>query len=120
MRILIVDDDALVLRALSRMLRHHAVTTAKGGSEAIFIIRGGHVFDAILCDLHMPQMSGRAFFAQVDALLPELAARIVFMAGGFCEGDDLAFFEARPYLPKPFDAADVERALAPLVRSDCA
>jgi CheY-like chemotaxis protein len=120
MRILLVDDDALILRALSRMLRHHAVSTAKGGAEALFLIRGGHVFDAILCDLHMPGMNGRAFFDQLEGLLPELAARVVFMAGGFCEGDDEAFLATHPLLHKPFDANDVEGALEPLARSHCA
>lgn len=120
MRILLVDDDVLVLRALARMLRQHAVSVAKGGAEALFMIRGGQVFDAILCDLHMPGMSGRAFFDQLEGLLPELAARVVFMAGGFCEGDDDAFFAKRAYLSKPFDAADVERVLEPLARAHCA
>jgi len=120
MRILIVDDDALVLDALARMLGHHAVVTACGGTEALFQIGSGHVFDAILCDVHMRDLGGRAFLERVDALLPALAARIVFMAGGFAEGDDDAFFATRPFVWKPFTAAEVESILEPLINADCA
>jgi len=120
MRILIVDDDALVLQALGRMLRQHAVVSAQGVAEALFQIRAGHVFDAILCDIHMAGMDGRAFFNRLNELLPALASRVVFMAGSFCEGDDEEFFAKHPFLAKPFTAAAVERILEPLVRENCA
>jgi two-component system NtrC family sensor kinase len=111
MRMLLVDDDALLLRALSRMLRHHAVATARGGADALNIIRTGRVFDAIVCDLHMPEMTGREFYETLLTLLPELAARVVFMAGGFNQGDDAAFLLAHATILKPFGAAELESVL---------
>jgi CheY-like chemotaxis protein len=114
MRILIIDDDAYLRRALARMLKQHAVTVAEGAGEALGIIRKGQMFDAILCDLHMPEMSGDTFCEEVSELLPELARRIIFISGGaFADGDE-AFLASHRSLMKPFGARELESALAPL------
>ena len=111
MRILLVDDDALLLRALSLTLRRHAITTALGGLEGLKIVRAGAMFDAIVCDCHMPLMSGRAFYETLSAEHPDLAARVVFMAGGFTKEGDAAFFLSKPTILKPFSAKDLDSVL---------
>ena len=57
-RILIVDDDPLVVKAMRRLLHRHDVTTAPGGAEALAILEQRSDFDVILCDLMMPGVTG--------------------------------------------------------------
>ena len=108
MRILLVDDEPIVLRALQRVLKHHAVTAVTSGTEALALIRQGATFDLIACDLNMPDMSGRALYETLDALLPELARRMVFTTGGAFVLDDQAFLTKHPTLSKPFRASELE------------
>src|SRR5690606_4727066 len=58
-RVLVVDDDPLVLRSLTRVLaRDFEVAAARNGREALDLVRAGGTFDAMLCDLMMPELSG--------------------------------------------------------------
>ena len=58
-RILVVDDEPLILEGLTRLLAplDYDVTIAKGGCDAIIAI-GKQQFDIILLDLGMPDLSG--------------------------------------------------------------
>ena len=58
-RLLVVDDEPLILEGLSRLLatRDYEVETAGGGYEALIAI-GRQQFDAILLDLGMPDLDG--------------------------------------------------------------
>ncbi len=58
-RILVVDDEPLILEGLSRLLatRDYDVLTANGGCEALIAI-GKQQFDVILLDLGMPDLDG--------------------------------------------------------------
>jgi CheY-like chemotaxis protein len=60
-RVLAVDDDALSLTLISRLLEHmgHVVRKATGGQEALDIIDAGWP-DIVLTDLHMPDVDGCA------------------------------------------------------------
>jgi DNA-binding response OmpR family regulator len=59
MKVLVVDDDPLMLEAISHCLRKSDVeiVTAKNGFEAITIARDGGL-DLIISDIMMPEMSG--------------------------------------------------------------
>ncbi len=59
MKILVVDDDPMILEAISHCLRANGieVLTAKDGFEAIKIAQDGNL-DLIICDIMMPEMSG--------------------------------------------------------------
>jgi DNA-binding response OmpR family regulator len=63
MNIMIVDDDALVVRALSAHLTDegHTITTAKDGSEANDRMENESRPDLIILDLLMPNISGLTF-----------------------------------------------------------
>jgi diguanylate cyclase (GGDEF)-like protein/PAS domain S-box-containing protein len=58
-RILIVDDDPLILDSLSRLVEAQGfdVATAAGGQQALAAVGKKH-FDLILLDLNMPGMGG--------------------------------------------------------------
>ena len=58
-RLLLVDDEPLILEGLSRLLgaRNYDVVTADGGRAALVAI-GKQQFDVILLDLGMPDLNG--------------------------------------------------------------
>jgi CheY-like chemotaxis protein len=115
-RVLIVDDDLLVARAVARMMTGAAVVVESDARAALRRIEGGEIFDAILCDLGMPAMSGAAFFRALPAAC---RARVVFMTGGRVTGadDDLERL-ANPVLEKPFTMDEARAALARVGTND--
>ena len=82
-RVLLVDDEQALLRAVGRGLRrHHEVVEAANGAEALRILADDQGFDAILCDLMMPEVDGVEVVERLRARLPALAARVVLLSGG--------------------------------------
>jgi signal transduction histidine kinase len=104
-RILAVDDEALLLKAYRRMLGDmHDVQTAVGAQEALRVLASDRRFDAILCDLQMPDVSGAELYATVRLRYPGLAERFIFVTGGAFSTDAKRFLEesACSVINKPF------------------
>ena len=103
-RILIIDDEALVAKALSRMLAGAETSIALGGRDALALLERETEFDLIFCDLMMPETSGIDVFQSVEKTAPELARRFIFMTGGaFTERADRFLAEvSNPCIQKPF------------------
>ena len=105
-RLLVVDDDVAVRRALIRILGDgHDVITVSSGAEAIETVLSGERFDVILCDLMMPRVTGDRCYERVLEIAPEQARRFVFMTGGAFTPSARAFLEKTnaPLIEKPFD-----------------
>jgi diguanylate cyclase (GGDEF)-like protein/PAS domain S-box-containing protein len=77
-RLLIVDDEPLILEGLSRLLasRDYEVVTANGGCEALIAI-GKQQFDAILLDLGMPDLNGSEVLRFVAERSPDTPVIVV-------------------------------------------
>ena len=119
-RILIVDDDAMVLSALRRRLRRRYDTvTVLGGVEALARLAEDPHFDAIICDLMMPEVDGKSFYETVQGEHPRLADRIVFMSGGAFTPRlrKFAASVSNPVLQKPVTRDHLESMLA-LIREE--
>jgi signal transduction histidine kinase len=119
MRVLVIDDEAAVSRALQRYLgRWHDVTPALRAREALGLISSGLRFDAILCDLMMPEMSGPQFHEALKQLDPEQAGRVIFMTGGAFSEDARTYLSAvpNPQLEKPLDLERLGRLLEAVPR----
>ncbi len=113
-RVLLVDDEPLVLSALRRMLaRAHDVETATSGRDALERIRGGAHFDVVLCDLMMPDLGGPDLHRALCEVDAPLASRMIFMTGGAFTAEARAFLDGvpNPRLGKPFAAGEVASAL---------
>jgi CheY-like chemotaxis protein len=78
-RILLVDDDPSVIRALWRVIRKHRpefhVNTASGAAQAIEAL-SELGYDLVLSDWHMPGGGGRAVLDELALHYPE-TARVV-------------------------------------------
>jgi signal transduction histidine kinase/ActR/RegA family two-component response regulator len=114
-RLLIVDDDAMVLSALRRRLqRRYDIVTVLGGVEALARLSEDSAFDSIVCDLMMPEVDGKSFYDSVERDHPELSDRIVFMSGGAFTPRLRKFASAvsNPVLQKPVSREDLESVLS--------
>jgi signal transduction histidine kinase/CheY-like chemotaxis protein len=112
-RVLIVDDEPLVSRALARMLRGRSeVTTAGSVDEALSLLESAR-FDAVLCDVMMPGRGGADLLRELSARDASLAARVGFITGGAFDSVSQALLDAMGdrWISKPFDAGAVERLL---------
>ena len=75
-----MDDDALLLRSLQRLLCHDFdVVVAVSGERAIEIVTADGRFDAVVCDFCLGEMNGLDL---CDELPKHLGSRVLFMSGG--------------------------------------
>ena len=120
LRVLVVDDEAAVGSAIARLLRPIPVVFAQSATGALGRITAGGHFDAILCDLNMPGMSGLKFYEAVEACAPRLARRIVFVTGSAAsrELEELRRRTGCRCLEKPFQGADLKAAVAAVAGGD--
>jgi two-component system sensor histidine kinase/response regulator len=107
MKILVIDDDVCVARAVQRRLRGHEVTIETNPRNAVTLVEGadleGTPFDAVLCDFNMPGMSGVELLATLRAN-PD-PPMLILMSGY----DDVveAGFVADCVLLKPFETSEI-------------
>jgi CheY-like chemotaxis protein len=96
------------------MLDPHEVVLAGGGAEAMEILGRDRKFDAIVCDLMMPDVSGIDVYESIAASDPELARRIVFVSGGAFTPRAREFVDSHVFavIDKPCDAAKLHAAVA--------
>ena len=106
-KILVVDDQPMLAKAIRRMLAVHDVTVTGSAQDALARVEAGERFDVILSDLMMPGMTGMELYSAIAARVPEQATRMVFMTGGAFTAQARTFFDevGCPTLEKPFDKA---------------
>lgn len=114
LKILAVDDDALVLFSTVSMLEElgHSAQAASSGEEALAILGKDGTFDAIVTDQGMPGMTGLEL---AHRLTGSGRAIPVLIATGYAE---LPNRGATPTLDKPFGPAQLARALQRLLSSE--
>lgn len=80
--LLLVDDDRQLAETLQWILasENFLVDVVHDGSEAMAKI-STNLYDAIVCDIMMPQMKGDDFFRQATEIRPEFKNRFIFMTG---------------------------------------
>jgi CheY-like chemotaxis protein len=82
-RLLIIDDAPMLLRAYQRSLATwYDIEVANSGAAAIERLVQDARWDAILCDLMMPDMDGVAVHDWVLAEHAALSERMLFSTGG--------------------------------------
>ncbi len=112
-RVLIIDDERTLVKALARQLsERYEVDTASTATDALAQL-SVNAYDAVVCDLRMPEQSGPAIYAEVESRSPAQASRFIFTTGGsYGAFDDEPHARAEatglPVLEKPFDGASFE------------
>jgi CheY-like chemotaxis protein len=108
-RVLVVDDEPLVGRAVRRVLADRSeVVTVTAAREALALLAdGAQRFDVIFCDLMMPDMTGPEFRGALQVTRPELMPSLVFITGGAYTAEMEQFLSQSGcrQLLKPFDVS---------------
>lgn len=120
-RILLVDDEVLVLQLFEAVLQeeHHDVTTAGDGNAAMAALAHG-TFDVVVTDIVMPDKEGIEMIIEMRKLKPDLP--IIAMSGGG-RGSSTDYLEmaallgARKTLAKPFSTQALLDAVTEVLRA---
>jgi CheY-like chemotaxis protein len=113
-RILVVDDDRLILESVCRVLEHagHSVKAAPGPAEAIACFTAAREpFDLIVSDVMMPGMSGYEMVRRLRQHTPAVNALFISSNSlhSFAPTDDL--LRQFNLLRKPFEPAALLEAV---------
>jgi len=102
-KILIVDDDPVVLKSLHDLLaiRGYNPNTAIGGQEAICQLDQNN-YDLVLLDLHMPYVNGHDVMAHIRA--NQISTSVIIVSGetSFEAAKDACTLGAYDFLRKPY------------------
>jgi two-component system response regulator RegA len=111
-RILVVDDDALFLSALTQALRRRGYEVASADNQASALaIAQDDPPDAAVLDLKLAEESGLSLIGPLKALRSEM--RILLLTGyaSIATAVEAIKLGATHYLPKPADADEILAAL---------
>jgi two-component system, cell cycle sensor histidine kinase and response regulator CckA len=127
-RLLVVDEEPAIGKALRRMLRPRYLETTGSGIEGLARCRGddgGELgaaaeadcpFDIVVYDIATSDLSGPEMYRRLQEIAPELARRLVLTSagGGAADAEALAWAAANDVLvlEKPFDAEALATLLA--------
>lgn len=117
-RILLIDDEPMVLRVLAQLLSHtYEVERADGLVTATSVLGQGGAFDVVLCDMMMLDGTGVDVHAWMREHRPELVSRMIFMTGGTFTPKARAFLAdiAAHHLVKPFSLRELDELIARLL-----
>lgn len=112
--LLLVDDEANILRALSRVLRRdgYHILTATSPRHAFSLLAENDV-QVVLSDQRMPEMTGTEFFSRVKEMYPE-TVRLVL--SGYTDlksvTDAINRGSIYRFLTKPWDDEELRREVA--------
>jgi CheY-like chemotaxis protein len=112
-RILVVDDETMILRVLKRVLADHEVVLAESAEEALTLLERDARFDVIISDLVLPTMTGMAFYEVLLGRNPDLARHVIFMTGGAVTKKLEAFLGSvqNSFIEKPFNRPSLLRTV---------
>ena len=112
-RFLVIDDDATLARLIRRVVSRRAdeLVVAGTADEALRLIEQDSHFDALLCDVGLPNVGGVELRRMLKRAAPHLIDRLIWMTG-----DNEVRGVSEPVrrdrlLRKPFSLEDLEDAM---------
>jgi CheY-like chemotaxis protein len=118
-RVLVIDDERLITQVVRRTLTpDHDVVTLDNAAEALRRLEAGERYDAIVCDLMMPGLTGMDFHARVLRDFADLADKIVFFTGGAFTPRAREFLRSVPNqrVDKPVAGYELRQVINAIVR----
>jgi PAS domain S-box-containing protein len=105
-KVLVIDDDVRLLRALSELLRSSSigaeVSTASSAGAALALIND-HDYDAIVSDIRMPHMDGLTLMGKIHERRPNTPILLMTGQGDHGLGVQALNAGAYAFIPKPID-----------------
>ena len=117
---MLIDDESSFVSALAQLLRHDGSTvdTAADGHRALVQLQE-HRYDVVLCDLRMPGLDGKEFYAMLSQHHTYMRNRVLFLTGDTMGAESTAFLEqcGQPWVYKPCNAADIRMAIQQMLQT---
>lgn len=112
-RLLLVDDEAMILTALAKFLRSRSfdVHTASSGDEALAKLSASGPFKLMVCDVRMPGLTGVEVVSKALAIDPDLAIVMLTGVNDAPTATEALARGAFDYLLKPVELADLHQAI---------
>jgi CheY-like chemotaxis protein len=109
-KVLVVEDIVLIRMTTIEMVEEIGFRTAEAGdgAEALSLLKSDPDIGILLTDLGLPGMTGRQLMDEALRLNPKLK---VIIASGYGSERDVGGTAASTHLTKPFDIAQLRRAL---------
>ncbi len=114
----VIDDEAGIGDIIQRALkRTHDVDIYLSGQQIVVALEEGAAYDAILCDLYMPGMSGRQIYDVLKENWPDQAQKMIFMSGVTTEEAREADLKGvdNVMIRKPFQLKELREAVDEMV-----
>lgn len=124
LRLLVVDDDPVLLRSLRDVLETdgHAVTQAGDGAAGVSAFQtaltSGKAFDAVITDLGMPGLDGRRVASAVKEAAPTTPVLLLTGWGERIMAEEEALPHIDRVLSKPPKISELRAALAECCNAD--
>ncbi len=120
--VLVVDDEPLLCELLSAMLSDRYQVSAFSSPRAALAALLEREYDAVICDVMMPGLTGMELFDAAVRERPQLAERFVFITGGaFTERARLFLKQTgRPVLRKPCGRQELLEVIGRIVAQEVA
>ncbi|MBI3581575.1 MAG: sigma-54-dependent Fis family transcriptional regulator [Nitrospinae bacterium] len=102
-KILVIDDDAMMLTILSKALdkEGYDVYVAKNGTEGLALARASR-FDLVICDINMPDVSGFDVLREIKRTSPSTMVINITAFGSIKDAVKAVHMGAVEYVVKPF------------------
>jgi DNA-binding NtrC family response regulator len=112
-RILIVDDEEIVIRSCKRILAGggHSVDSASNGFDGLRMV-DENPYDIVVLDIMMPKMDGLEVLQQIKERHPEVDVIMITGLSQIQTAVKAMKLGAFDYLPKPFDPDELEHVVA--------
>lgn len=119
-KVLVIDDELHIRRALERVLagEGHEVQTTGSAQNALETVKTTD-FDLIVLDIKMPGIDGISFYEQLVARQPEYRSKVICMTGDLVSSRNKDFIKKEniPYLIKPFGIEELLEKVNSVIRS---
>jgi CheY-like chemotaxis protein len=119
--VMVVDDEAHISEFVDETLSSYGalVDIAHSGSEAFERFKT-QPYDLVICDRHMPGVSGQGLYRLVQELDPQATQRFLFFTSDPIPADTRRFFSEHRvhFLRKPFNGQELLRTIDHLFSQD--
>ncbi len=118
LRVLVVDDEEMVLKVASEMLVYLGCTViiCRNGKDAVRTVQQHPTdFDLIILDMIMPQMNGKDAMLRIKKINPDIR---MLLSSGYSMGEKIDFELQDPcvqFIQKPFRLENLSRKIEELV-----
>lgn len=119
LKILLVDDNEVLLIAIRGLLRlmGHTTDVARNGREALEAT-SRHMYDVVLMDIQMPEMGGYEAARTLRRDFPVgTGPRIIGFSGESADRESYTASGMDDFLVKPVRPTDLERVLRPTLEA---